>query len=105
MNTKNINSHKGFTFGLISLIGFVGLVLITKYLNNSTNSLASVVIGFLTISIGIISIMGIIYSIKGIKDPNTSKKILGLLLNLGFVTFFLYVIIANVLDVLKLFTD
>lgn len=105
MITKNRYSHKGFTLGLISLICFLGLVIITKYLINSTNNFASVVIGFLTISIGVISIMGIINSIKGIKDPNTSKKIIGLLLNLSFVSFFLFVIFANLLDFVEFFTD
>ena len=101
----NKNSHKGFKFGLISLIGFFGIIIITKYLNNSTNDLISVIIGFLTLSIGVISIIGIINAIKGLKEPNTLKKIIGLVLNFGFVSFFLFVIFANLSDVYRLFSE
>ena len=101
----NKNSHKGFKFGLISLIGFSGIIIISKYLNNSVNDLASIIIGFLSISIGVISIIGIINSIKGLKEPNTLKKIIGLILNFGFVSFFLFVFLTNLSDVFLLFSD
>ena len=105
--TKNMNknSHKGFKLGVISLIGFFGIIIITKYLNNSPNDSTSVIIGFLTISIGIISIIGIVKSIRGLKEPNTLKKITGLILNFGFLSFFLFVITENFLDVLQLFKE
>ena len=101
----NKNSHKGFKLGIISLVGFFGIIIISKHLNKSPNDSTSLIIGFLTISIGITSIIGIIKSIRGLKEPNTLKKIIGLILNFGFLSFFLFVIIENVLDVLRLFYE
>ena len=99
------NSNKGFKYGMMSLILFIIFVIFTKYMNNSTSDLYSLIIGFLTLSIGILSITGFIKSIRGIKEPNTPKKIIGMILNFGFISIFIFVLISNVLDVAKLFTE
>ncbi len=63
------------------------------------------IIGLLTISAGIISIVGLINSLKGVNDSNTYKKVIGLILNIGITLLFIYVIAANVSDLYKYFTN
>ncbi|PLB17748.1 MAG: hypothetical protein TRG1_3422 [Flavobacteriaceae bacterium FS1-H7996/R] len=36
---------------------------------------------------------------RGLKEPNTLKKIIGIIINFGIVTLFIFVIISNILDI------
>ncbi len=105
MNEKNINSHKGFNYGILGSLLIVIMVIITKSLHNLNSDTSSMIIGLLTISAGIISIVGLINSLKGVNDSNTYKKVIGLILNIGITLLFIYVIAANVSDLYKYFTN
>lgn len=105
MINTNKNSHKGFRYGLICVFLFVTLVIFTKYFYRLMSDFDTIIIGLLTLSSGLISILGLTKSIKGIKEPNTLKKIIGIVLNVGFVSLFLYIIISNVFDISKLFIE
>ncbi|MEO1031647.1 MAG: hypothetical protein AAFX55_09605 [Bacteroidota bacterium] len=99
-----MRSHKGFRYAMISL------VLSTVVLAGSTLSIAydlyilSLAIGLITFLIGMISIIGFVFSLKGIKEKNTVKKWIGLVINTAFLLGFVFVIIANIIDIYKAFS-
>ena len=101
MTENNLNSHKGFKYGILGIGLILVLIILTQLLNTLISDFASILIGLLTFAVGIISIIGFIKSIKGIKEPNTAKKIIGIIINFGIVILFLSVIIANIYDIYK----
>ncbi|WP_459212241.1 hypothetical protein [Aquimarina rhabdastrellae] len=103
MIKRNVKSHNGFKYGVISFLMILVLIMITAVINTLKFSFSLLLIGFLTILIGYMGIIGLIKSLKGIKEPNTSKKIIGLILNIGIVSLFISLIIANFLDIYKAF--
>ena len=66
-----------------------------KYFYRLLSDFDTIVFVILTLSIGIISILGLV---KSIKEPKTIKKIIGMLLNVGFVLIFFYAIISYAFD-------
>lgn len=97
------NSTKSFKFGLIGIGLMVVMVVLIQLFSPLNSDVASILIGLLTFSIGIIGIVGLVYSLKGIREPNTLKKILGLIISFGTVLLFLFVILSNVYDMYKAF--
>ncbi|WP_028284039.1 hypothetical protein [Olleya marilimosa] len=101
MTKNNINSHKGFKFGIIGIGLILILIILTQLLHTQISDIASILIGLLTFAVGIVSIIGFIKSLKGIKEPNTAKKIIGIIINFAIVILFISVIIANIYDINK----
>ncbi|MFI0427954.1 hypothetical protein [Mariniflexile sp. HMF6888] len=102
MNNKY--SHQGFKFSMIGLILIILLIAFTLVLNTLSSYIYSLLIGALAFFIGIFAIVGFVKSLQGLKEPNTSKKIIGIIINLGIVMLFISVIIANFIDIYKAFT-
>ncbi len=96
MNNTNKSLHNGFYLGLISSFLFIALMIFMKYFYRLLNDFDTIVFGILALSIGFISTLGLI---KSTKEPNTNKKIIGMVLNIGFVLMFLYAIISYVFDI------
>jgi len=94
----NQNTHRGFNFGLISLFLVITTMIFMEYFYRILNDFDTIVFVILSLSFGIISILGLTSSIKGIKEPNTFKKITGMILNIGFVLLFLFGLISYVFD-------
>jgi len=97
------NSHLGFRHGIISLALIVVLIVLTQTSRFLGQNLSSMILGLLVIGIGFTSILGLSKSLNGLKEPNTGKKIVGLLLNFGLALLFIGVIAANVLDMMQVF--
>ena len=94
-------SYKSFIYsiiGLLLILFSIGLLIITFTSNNSLYSLIS---GGLILVASILAIIGLQQSIKGIKEHNTFKKIVGLVLNSAIVALLLFIIGANFYDILK----
>jgi len=104
--TKNIiNSHKGFKYGIIGCGLMVIFIILSKNISTLHPDLVTFLIGGLSIGIGVVGIIGLVNSLKGIKEPTTVKKYVGIIINLSIVSLFLYVIFANVYDTYKLFSS
>ncbi|AXP79632.1 hypothetical protein CJ739_535 [Mariniflexile rhizosphaerae] len=99
MAKTNINSHSGFKYGITELGLIIILVVLTQFLDSQNSDIYSILIGLLTFVIGIVSIIGLAKSLRGLKEPNTLKKIIGIIINFGIVTLFIFVIISNILDI------
>ncbi len=94
-----MNSQKAFKYALIS-IGMMGLLITITLLSIITEfSLYSEILGALVIIIGCIAIIGLVFSLKGIKDKNSFKKIIALIVNLSIVVLFISVMLANMMDI------
>ena len=94
----NQNTHRGFNFGLLSLLLVISILIFMKYFYRLLSDFDTNVFIILSLLFGVISILGLINSIKGIKEPNTFKKITGMILNVGFVFVFLYALTSYVFD-------
>ncbi|WP_338731361.1 hypothetical protein [Mangrovimonas cancribranchiae] len=97
----NTYSHKGFKFGILGIGLILIIVILSLLLNVLKYNFISILIGLTVFAIGIVSIIGFIKSLKGIKEPNTFKKIIGIIINFGLVTLFLLILIANGYDIYK----
>jgi len=99
MTHANQHTHKGFNFGLISLFLVVTTAIFMNYFYRLFNSFDTIVFVILSLSFGIVSILGVTYFIKGMKEPTTFKKVLGMFLNSGTLLLFLYGLISYIVDV------
>lgn len=64
-------------------------IILTKTLNILHSDFATVLIGGLSVGIGVVGVIGLLNSLKGIKEPTTVKKNVGIIINLGIVILFL----------------
>lgn len=101
MTKNNTNSHKGFNYSILGIGLILISIVLTYFLNTFASDLASILIGVVAFAIGITSVIGFSNSLKGIKEPNTAKKIIGIIVNFGIVVLFLYVIISNGYDIYR----
>lgn len=97
----NKNSNKAFQFAIISMVCFLIFVLFqflaaSNEISEDTYTYAS---SFTISIIFIAAIVGFINSIKGLKEPNSVKKIIALLVNVVLILLLVGVIVANVMDV------
>lgn len=90
------DSNKGFKYGMIVLGLIIVLVILTQLLNYAYYTFISLCIGILTFGIGILALVGFL---KGFKDQNKVKKIIGLIVNLTVLGLFILIIVANASDV------
>lgn len=98
---KNLNSHSGFKYGIIVLILILTFIFLLQILDTGSSETSTLIMGLLIMGIGIASILGAIKSLKGINDPNTPKKIIGILINFGTALLFVSVIVANIFDIYR----
>jgi len=104
--TKNtINSLKGFKYGIISCGLMVIFIILTKTFSNHHGDFTTALIGGLSVGIGGVGVVGLVHSLKGIKEPTTVKKYIGIIINLSIVVLFLCMIFANAYDTYKLFSS
>lgn len=103
MGTKK-DSDKAFNFALIT-VGLLLIFILVKYLVGEERiaiekySFLSAFIMFLVV---VSSMIGFFYNLKGFKkDPNTIKKIVGLILNGIFMVLFITTTVSNILDLLN----
>ena len=97
----NTYSHKGFKFGILGIGLLFIVVILSLLLNVLKYDSISILIGLTVFTMGIVSIIGIIKSLKGIKEPNTFKKIIGIIINFALVTLFLLSLFVNAYDIYK----
>ncbi|MBV7267936.1 hypothetical protein [Winogradskyella luteola] len=94
-----MHSQKGFRYAMISLILSIVALFVTIVSIRFELDIFSLVAGFIVILIGFISLFGFIASLKGIKEKNTNKKVLGLIINSVFLLGFVFIIVANIYDI------
>jgi hypothetical protein len=98
---RQSNILKSFKIAILNVV-LVCNILIASYLSKA-NPIFSTIIGLLSLIIIILSVIGLINSLKSIREPNSIKKMIGLIVNFALVTTGLLLIIENVIDVLRVF--
>jgi len=98
---KHSHSKKGFQFAIITIVSFLlflvfQILAATERISLEFYRYAS---GFTIILVFTSSIIGFVFSIKGLKDPNSFKKIFGLIANSILFLLFLATIVANIMDI------
>ena len=103
MNNKKTQTQKAFTSTLI-VIGLLTFAIIGILVTKDTEMASSGLLVGLPIFIsGIVSIVGLIQTIKAFKDPKTTKLFISLIVNSMVIILFITAIIANILDIANSF--
>ena len=103
MNMNIPLSHTGFKFAVLALALLAGFTLISSVLFIEGIQLSSILYGLMTLTVIIMAMVGLVASIRGLKDPNTFQKIVGLFLNLGFLALVGSLMLANVTGLISVF--
>jgi hypothetical protein len=98
---SNKNSNKAFQFAIITIVSFLIFVLFqflaaSNKISEDTYTYAS---SFSISVIFIASIAGFVNNMKGLREPNSIKKIIGLLVNSILILLLIGVIVANLMDI------
>jgi ABC-type methionine transport system permease subunit len=115
MIKSNTYSHSGFKYGVIVILLILNLFVYSYVLymiqndlkfrpkNFGESNILSVIIELinclLVVSIGIVSVVGLIKSIKGISESNTLKKIIGFIVNSAVSTLFIILIVVVIKNI------
>ena len=105
MNSTSKHSHVGFICAMIEFGLILVLIILSSLLNSQSTDVISNLIGFIVIITGFVSIVGLVKSLIGLKEPNTVKKIIGISINLSVLILFTYMIVSNVMDIYKAFSQ
>lgn len=98
MNNSKTYSLTAFNFSIISWTLIVLLKIISLAISDFASGLSIIQSGIIGIPIIIISIIGFIKSMKGIKEPNSLKKLVGIALNSIVVLFFFYALLKTLFN-------
>ncbi|WP_298757602.1 hypothetical protein [uncultured Psychroserpens sp.] len=96
----SLHSRKGFQFAIITIVTFLLFLLLQLLAANEKISLDfyRYVSGFLMILVFVSSIIGFVFSMKGLKDPNSIKKIFGIIANSILFLLFVVTVIMRYID-------
>ncbi len=98
--TTGYNSNKGFQFGIIAVICFV-VFLILKRLAGAQHiaiDTYTYIAGFIMILTVVSSLIGFFFAMKSIKEPKSTKKTIGLCVNIVLIILFLVTTVINIID-------
>jgi hypothetical protein len=101
---KKLKFNKDFKIKLpiivLSLFIFIGIL--SYQFNPSNFYIISTIIGFLTIIVAVFSIIGLINTIKKIRNPTTTKKVFYVIVIAIFICTILYIIVENIMAAMKI---
>lgn len=95
------SSRIGFRYAMIALTLFAVTMAIMAVFIILKIVVPAMLFGIVFLVAIVISIVGLTYSIRGIREPNDARKIIGLVLNLFFTGVLVLMIIANILDIVR----
>ena len=99
----NKNSNRGFTIAIISSLLFVIIMILQMAMFHSGSNTFSILFDSFLIGIAIIFIIGLINSLKGLREPNNAKKIIGLIINMSFIVLYIFIFLANINNIKRVF--
>ncbi|MFD2917722.1 hypothetical protein [Psychroserpens luteus] len=100
----NKNSNKSFQFAIITIVCFL-IFIVFQFLAGSDKISEETYTYASSFSISLVFVAGIagfIYSMKGLKEPISVKKIIGLLVNSILILLLVGIIVASVKDISNL---
>jgi hypothetical protein len=93
------HSLKSFRYSLAVTATFL-LTLLLKFYNVAWD-ISTVFTGFTVIPMMLLAVMGCVYAVRGIQEPRTTRKVIGMVLNFGFVLLFILLIASGKLDIFR----
>tara|TARA_R110002096_G_scaffold279945_2_gene474185 strand:+ start:2929 stop:4095 length:1167 start_codon:yes stop_codon:yes gene_type:complete len=97
---ENVNSHHGFYLALTNILILVFAIKFDHvFINSRTGFLVFLVIIFWLVELLVLS-MSVIKTFKGFKEPKTSKKIVGIILNSAILLLVMLLGLFHFLDVI-----
>ncbi|MGS0524701.1 hypothetical protein ACU8V7_05325 [Zobellia nedashkovskayae] len=101
MTKANRQSHGGFMYAIITLgLSLISITLVLVKVTQNTDS-TSIMVGLLILVSGLLAIIGLVKSLKVIKEPNTFRKKSGLLINFLISVCFILAVTTNIVDIIR----
>jgi hypothetical protein len=92
MKDSNLHSDKGFRYAMVTLGIFFGVSAL-EVISHITGIRLAPVEGLLLFGIFITAAIGSICTFKGIREPNSARKIAAMVLNSACCCFLLYIVV------------
>lgn len=86
-------SNLGFKLAIIALLSFIVILILKMAMFHSGSENFQTMANYIMACIAVVSLVGTFNSFKGLKEPNSMKKIIGLIINFGLIV--MYLIILN----------
>jgi len=102
MKKLNFKTEFKFKLTIVSLSILMLIGVLSYQFTNENFYLISTIIGFLSLIVLVLSVIGFLKSIKKLKKTKSKKKITPLVLISFVACLFLYIIIENLIDAIKL---
>ncbi|KOY52801.1 hypothetical protein [Polaribacter dokdonensis] len=101
MKRLNFKTDIKFKFSIVIISLLMLILVLSSQFTDKNFYIVTTVIGVLSLIAIIISVIGLLRSIKNLKQP-TSKRRIASIIVIAFVTcLFFYLIVANIIEVLK----
>jgi predicted tellurium resistance membrane protein TerC len=94
MNENTRNSQKGFRYGIISLSLLLSIAIIMEIMKPLVSDLW-MLLGLVEIGCGILALIGLPKCIKGLNEPKTKIRNVGIIANGCVVLFFIILMISH----------
>jgi hypothetical protein len=101
MKRLNFKTDIKFKFSIVIISLLMLILVISSQFTDKNFYIVTTVIGVLSLIAIIISVIGLLRSIKNLKQPTSKRRITSIIV-IAFVTcLFFYLIVANIIEVLK----
>ncbi|WP_405415511.1 hypothetical protein [Maribacter sp. Asnod1-A12] len=102
MTLKNPKSNTAYKFAIMAVIIIIIIIITSLVLDTQQGSdLKSMINGFLSLGSAFIALIGLGYSIMGFKEPNTTKKKIGFIINLMITISLGLLILSSITEILQ----
>jgi hypothetical protein len=91
-----MNSLLAIKYSLVSFLFTITITVLSVNSNNYNADIVSTLVGFIAFAIIILSIIGVIKSVKSINEKKRFQVIFGFAANLFFLALYSYLIISNI---------
>lgn len=101
MKKLNLKTDIKFKFTIVIISLLLLILVLSSQFTDKNSYLITTIIGVLSLIAIIISVIGLLRSIKNLKQPLSKRKITSIII-IAFVTCaYFYLIITNIIDVIK----
>ena len=101
MKRLNFKTDIKFKFSIVIISLLMLILILSSQFTDKNFYIITTIIGALSLIAIIISVIGLLRSIKNLKQPTSKRRITSIIV-IAFVTcLFFYLIVANIIEVLK----
>lgn len=102
MDKAYSNSARGFNISIITYGLVIGFSILAKFVNPLESGFNEMLHSLVILSVIICLVIGIVYSFRGRKEPNSWKKIIGITLNSILLIIFISALVMFFFDIYQI---